>query len=366
MGAAACYYLSKMGARVIGLEQFEVSHERGSHGGQSRLIRKAYFEHPNYVPLLEQAYHNWHELEQISEQQIYFPTSIAYMAPADHELLRGIRLSASKHQIAIQTRSELEPFCLPGGFEVIIEPDAGFLLPDVAIQQFSAQARQAGATILENTEVLSWHKTVHGDFHVITNKGEYIAEKLIFTSGAWTGRLLPMLEVPLKVTAQVLTWWQVESPWDFGLGNFPCWGFTGGGLDGLMYGFPVLPEKMGGLQGMKVAYHIPGESVSPEQKDGVSVEKAVNEIRCFLENHLPGRFRLLQASTCLYTYSPDEHFLIDFLDPEGKITVAAGFSGHGFKFSSVIGEILAEMVMNGKSTLPVDFLSAARFSRKGK
>jgi sarcosine oxidase len=211
MGASACYYLAANGASVLGIEQFDLPHEYGSHAGQSRIVRKAYFEHPDYVPLLQRAYHNWEHLESVTNEQVFYKTGLLYAGPKDHPILRGVQSSSEAYGIPIDVdfltgqSSSYAAIKLPQRYDCIFEPDAGFVTPEKAIRLYAGQAKASGATILTNTKVLAW-KEEDNAFEVQTTAGNFLGRKLVFSSGAWTSALLPTLPVPVHVTRQVLAW----------------------------------------------------------------------------------------------------------------------------------------------------------------
>jgi sarcosine oxidase len=370
MGAAACYYLSKQDVSVLGIEQFEIPHDQGSHAGQSRIIRKAYFEHPDYVPLLHRAYDNWSALEKETGVQLYYPTGLYYAGTSNNDLIKGTKLAARLHCIPLmdvrkETSSQLSAFEVPSHYEQWLEPEAGFLTPERAITLFAEQSIKQGATLLTRQRVSEWRK-VGDEFHVYTDKEKFVTKKLIICGGAWNGQLIPALSTQLQVTRQVIAWLQPKRWSDFELGNFPCWLVADESLPGSFYGFPIVPaSKLGGPLGMKVAYHQPGLPSHPDQVNRIDTEAEVKQLLAAVKKYLPSAMgNVLSVKTCLYTYSPDEHFIIDQL-PEynNQVTIAAGFSGHGFKFASVVGEILTELSLEGKTKQPVDFLRMNRFKK---
>jgi sarcosine oxidase len=369
MGSAAACHLAREGANVLGIEQFAITHDLGSHAGQSRIIRKSYYEHPDYVPLLERAYHNWRELERITGAEVYHPTGLLYFGLPEHPLIQGSKLSAAQYRIPFQQLSDAQAaqrypqFNRQSGHEAWLEPDAGFVTPERAILLYTQLAIDHGATIRSNEKVTHWERTVDG-ITVTTSKDSYRTKKLVITAGPWAGKLIPGLSEQLIVTRQVVAWVQPRNPKSFALGNFPCWTLADGMKPGIYYGFPILPVgKFGGPIGLKMAYHHPA---TPTDADSVSrtITKAdESEIRYILDNFFPdSRSELLTLKTCLYTNTPDEHFIIDFAPGmEKDVVIAAGFSGHGFKFASAVGEVMSELVLQGKSRLPIGFLSATRF-----
>lgn len=368
MGSASCYHLASRGLKVLGLEQFNVVHERGSHTGQSRIIRKAYFEHPDYVPLLERAYHNWHQIEQQAGVKVYYQTGIVYFGDHEDEIMAGIRNAAALYNIPLQSSSREESgarfsqFQIPKDFETLFEPDAGFITPERAIRMYSEQATRHGALIRENTKVIYW-KVANPGVEVVTDHDSYTCDKLVITAGSWTSKLVPDPGNKLTVTRQLLAWVQPENPDSFRLGNFPCW-FIEDPSMGLFYGFPMLSEKeFGGPSGIKIAHHQRGDAWDPDNTDRVVPPGTAENIRHLLQKYLPiAGEHISFTQQCLYTYSPDSNFIIDHLPGTNKrVSIACGFSGHGFKFVPVVGEILADLATRGSTDLPIDFLRLQRF-----
>ncbi|HYC84446.1 MAG TPA: N-methyl-L-tryptophan oxidase [Chryseosolibacter sp.] len=369
MGSAACWFLSGRGYKVLGIEQFGISHERGSHTGQSRIIRKAYFEHPDYVPLLKRAYENWKALESETGSKIYHETGIVYFGPRDHETMDGVRRAARMHDIAVrefpaaESTLKFPQFRIPPHFQTLFEPESGFLTPDAAINAFVKHAIRRGSVILTDERVSRWRNS-GGEIEVVTPSGSFVADRLIITAGSWTSKLLPELNSLLRVTRQLLAWVEPKKPEMFSMGRLPCW-FVEDAEAGMLYGFPMLDQSFGAPYGMKVALHVPGESWEPDifTKDEWAKER--DQLRHLLNKYLPDAGgKIVDMKSCLYTYSPDTNFIIDQVPGfDGRVTVACGFSGHGFKFSSVIGEILADLAVDGKTDLPIDFLRLNRFNK---
>ena len=369
MGSATSYYLAKRGYKVLGLEQFDISHEFGSHAGQSRIIRKAYFEHPGYVPLLERAYENWEALEWETGKQVYYKTGLLYAGNPNNEMIKGIKRSAALYNIEIE---KLEPtdaanrfpqFSLPGNFEVLFEPEAGFITPEKAIRLYASQAKKNGAAIHSNEKVINWEKE-RNTILVKTDKQTYQCDKLIITAGAWAGKMIPGLADKIKVTRQFVAWIKTKNDDQFELNKFPCWMISDDEKHGCYYGFPLLDtEKFGEPAGLKLAHHFPNEVTDPDKVDRLTTEKDIQNLNYCLNKYLPGVFdSILHTKICLYANSPDENFIIDKLPGyEENVSIACGFSGHGFKFASVVGEILADLAIEGRSDLPIEFLNAKRF-----
>ena len=368
MGASTCYHLAKKGYTVLGLDQFDIPHEYGSHAGQSRIIRKAYGEASDYVPLLERAYQNWQTLESETSTQIYLKTGLVYFGAAKDQFLETVKLSAAKYKIMLNQLSNeacqqhYPQFKLHNEFQKLVEPNAGLLSPELAILLLVEQAILNGAVIRTKEQVLNW-KRANGRVTVKTNRGTYQAKKLVITAGSWATKLIPDFSPKLTITRQALAWVKPKK-WDnFVLGNFPTWLLKEN--DYLFYGFPILPvEKFAGPLGLKIGLHYPGEEVvDPELVDRTARKSDESVLIQFLNQYLPdGYEKTVVMKTCLYTYSPDQNFILDYLPGfDQDVAIATGFSGHGFKFASVIGEIMSDLVSKGSTDLPIDFLKIKRF-----
>jgi len=361
MGSSTCLHLARRGARVLGLEQFDIPHALGSSHGFSRMIRMAYYEHPDYVPLLRRAYELWHELESDSGQKLLYETGGVYMGPPTGQVVSGAIRAAKEHGLAHEALSHddiakrFPQFHIPGVFTGVWEPRAGFLLPEKVIAAQAELALRAGADFRGREPVVAWKATSSG-VSVHTDKNEYHADRLVFCGGPWTGKLVRDLGVELVVTRQVLGWLWPRRPELFSFGTFSVWGIEAD--DGsLSYGFPMMPEN----PGLKVARHGRGQPTDPDtvKRDATPQDEA--EVRQIVERNLPdGAGPLLSLRTCLYTNSPDGHFILDAHPAHPNVLLACGFSGHGFKFASVIGEVMADLATRGATELPVGFLGLSR------
>ena len=367
MGSSACYHIAKQGHSVLGLEQFDIPHEMGSHTGQSRIIRKAYFEHPNYVPLLERAYQNWRSLEQEISNQIYFKTGLLYFGPSTHLLIKGTQKSAIKYGITVNELDRKEQldkfpqFKVPENYTNLIEVDAGFVTPERAILSYTEQALKYKAVIHTKEKTMEWSKK-DGIIQVKTNKQIYKCKKLVLTTGAWTSKFSDVKN--LDVTRQILAWAKPKNLDMFELNTFPCWTFADPSVNGIYYGFPSLPSSsFEEPNGIKFAHHTKGKLTDPDIVNrNVSKEEEKTLVEAIKKFIPKGIETITSLKTCLYSYSPDEDFILDFYNNNEDVVIASGFSGHGFKFASVIGEILSELVTKGKSIHPINFLKSNRFN----
>jgi sarcosine oxidase len=364
MGSSTAYQLAKRGQKVLVLEQFDFIHGFGAHGGQSRLIRKAYFEHPDYVPLLLRAYENWAQLEKETQQQVYFPTGILYFGEKGDALLESIKNSARIYELPLnvldtpETKQKYPMFSgVPDDWESIFEPEAGFLLPEKCVRLYLQEAIKHGATLKAREKVTAWQEKTDGQIAVTTEKATYYAQKIIFTAGAWSEQLMHDLQLPLKVTRQILGWVQPQNWPSFVNGKMPCWAISDK-EKGLYYGMPILQEEdAGGPLGFKLGCHKHGDIVQPDTVDRNIYEADENTFRDGLQQYMPAaNGETLSIKTCLYTNTPDENFIIDQHPHYKNVVFACGFSGHGFKFVSVVGEILSDLALEGETQQPIGFL----------
>lgn len=370
MGAAACYHLSKRGQRVLGIEQFAIPHEKGAHAGQSRIIRRAYFEHPDYVPLLQLAYDNWRQLEQACGEQLYFPVGLLYSGKPNHPIISGVQQSAALYHIPLtglhkKDVAERYPvFSIPDDHAVLWEPEAGFVRPERTIRLLADQAISQGAVIQTGEKMTGW-KQDGPRLRVRTDKGEYDCKRLVITAGPWSEYLLPRIKSLLRVTRQLVAWVKPEQPERFSPGNFPCWMIADEEKQGCFYGFPFLEaDAFGPPGGLKLAHHFPGAVFDTNEPKREPQAGEWEDVSYALGRYFPGiAMERLAAKVCLYTNTPDEHFIIDHVpDTRGQVIMACGFSGHGFKFVPAVGEILADLAITGSSKLSLNFLSVSRFT----
>lgn len=367
MGSASAYHLARRGVAVLGLEQFDIPHSRGSSHGHSRMIRQAYFEHPDYVPLLKRAYHLWDELEQESRQRLFVRTGGVYIGSADGKLVAGSRRAAEEHGLPHELlsradlRARFPQFTVPEDFVGLFETAAGYLIPERVVGAHARLALEHGADLRAHERVESWSADAHG-VHVTTSKGTYHAQHLVIAAGTWATRVVRDLGVEIRPTRQVLGWVWPREPAPFRLGTLPVWAIEN--ADGSEhYGFPMDPDLP--APGFKLAHHFPGAATDPDRNEWTArTEHGEDEatFRHVLERTIPGaNGRLLGIRVCMYENSPDSHFIIDRHPRHEHVTVACGFSGHGFKFSSVVGEVLADLATKGSTGHPIGFLRLGRF-----
>jgi len=362
MGSAAVYHLARRGCRVIGIEQYTPAHDRGSSHGRSRIIREAYFEHPNYVPLIQRAYDLWETLQHESGSRLFLPTGGLMIGPQDGVLIQGTLASARIHHLtcellgAGQLRRRHPAFRVQDDTVAVWEPRAGVLFPESCLLAHLQGAARSGALLRTEERVVSW-RARGGGVEVRTDKDLYAADRLVVAAGPWTGAVLADLALPLQVERNVMFWFQPADPTPFAPDRLPIYIYEYR-RDGFIYGFPEL-----GRDGVKVAHHHSGETCTPEDIRRTVAPEEVHRMRDIVARTLPGlNGDLLQAVACMYTNTPDGHFVIDRHPGHPQVVLACGFSGHGFKFAPVVGEILAELAVYGHTRHPIDLFQISRFA----
>ena len=363
-GSACLAQLTRRGVSVLGLDAFLPGHDRGSSHGDTRIIRQAYFEHPNYVPLLRRAYELWRELEFDSRRALMNLCGLMLAGRPVDEAVSGSRLAAKIHGVEIQNVSRNEAaerwpgFQLPDDFEVVHEPTAGFLFVEDCVRSLVDCAVRAGAQVRIGQRVLGW--TSNGRIVTVrTDKGTIEAASLVVTAGAWASQLLQ--DVPglpeLQVLRKVLMWNRVRNQ-DYSIDHGGC-GFLFNMPEGTFYGFPSLDGAT-----LKIAEHTGGQVVAdPLQVERRLLPGDVAPVSEFVRAVMPSLDpKPVRHAICMYTMSPDSHFIVDHHPEFSNVVFGAGFSGHGFKFTPVIGEALADLALDGATTLPIEFLGLSRFA----
>lgn len=365
VGSACLAQLARRGISVLGVDQFLPGHDRGSSHGETRIIRQAYYEHVNYVPLVLRAYDQWRELEAESGRSLMEICGLALAGPSDGEAIQGSRLAAQLHGAEIQDLSphdaadRLAGFRIPEGFEVVFEPPGGFLHVEDSVRCQVDQAIRYGAQLAIGEAVESWSS--NGDVVTVrTNRGTIEAGSLVITAGAWASDLLAGIDrVPhIQVLRKVLLWNPVRTQ-SYSIENGGC-GFLFEMPHGTFYGFPSLDGKT-----LKLAEHSGGNPVGdPHRLDRMLTDADVTPVAEFIRQVMPDLDpQPARHAVCMYSMSPDGNFIVDRHPEFSNVVFGAGFSGHGFKFTPVIGEALADLAVEGATELPIDFLSLDRFSK---
>jgi sarcosine oxidase len=372
MGSAVAQHLAQRGCTVRGFDQFSPPHSHGSSHGLSRIFRQAYFEDHRYVPLLMRSFELWQRLERDSGERLIFLPGSLVLGPSDGELVKRSAESAQTfglpHEVlcAAEVKRRYPIFAVKPETLGLLEHNAGYLLPEACITQQLRQAVRAGALLHPNDGVLDWHAEANGaGVRVLTASGTYRADHLVITAGPWAPQLLSSLGLPLRVTRQVLCWFEPKDSLEhFRQERLPVYLIEADGEMPLLYGFPLTGDE---CEGVKVALHGSEEDCTPQSCDRKILASDEQRIRARLAGTLPGLAgRLLRAETCLYTMTPDEHFLLGPHPSFPAVSVAAGFSGHGFKFAQAIGELLAAAVIDAKPSSIPDLFSMHRFGRSSQ
>jgi len=361
MGSAAVYHLARRGLQVLGLEKHAIPHEMGSSHGYSRMIRYTLQEHPSYVPLVRRSYELWHEMEETAGEELMVTTGSIRAGAPDSPFFLNAQEACDLHSIPyeILTASEVNKrfpgYRFPEEISSVYQADGGFLLPERCIVTHVQAAERAGADVHSQETVLDWE--VRGDgVQVRTDRDTYTAGRLVVTAGPWAANLVPELAAYAVPERQVMGWFQPKRPELYAAEAFPVFGvFT---EEGRYYGFPSHA-----VPGFKIgrAHHLL-QKVDPDAIDREVHPEDEDILRQAVNRYFPlAAGKLLDGKTCMYTNTPDEHFMIGTLDGQPQVSVAAGFSGHGFKFASVIGEIMADLAQNGATEHDINLFRLDRF-----
>jgi sarcosine oxidase len=356
MGSAAIYHLARRGARVAGFDAYTPPHALGSSHGETRMIREAYYEDARYVPLVRRAYDLWHDLERDANAQLIVETGGVFAGPPQAELIAGIERAGREHNIAIERLSGASltaraPWLsLLPTMAAIAEARAGFLYPERCVHAHLRLAEDAGAEIHAEEPVVRWR--ADGDGVVVeTKRGSYAAARAILCAGAGMGEWLTEAGVHATVTRQAMFWFHrgksaaaPDGVWAIQIDE-----------QRLLYGFP----DVGG--GLKASIHYGGATTTWQSVDRVVNREEAGETAALCARYLPGvHGDLMRAVACVYTNTPDLHFVIDAHPAHANVFVVSACSGHGFKFASAIGEAASQWALDGRPTLDLSLFSLDR------
>lgn len=366
MGSAAAYHLAGRNRAVLGLEAFGPAHDRGSSHGESRIIRQAYFENPAYVPIVLRAHELWDQLQKESGKELLSITGGLAIGPEHGDLVSGCLQSARAYDLphelldSSRMRSRFPQFFLAREEIAFYEKLAGFLRPEECIRQHLRGASERGASLHFEEPIVSWSASSKGEgVTVHTHRQSYSATSLVLSVGPWFAQVAPAVFMPVVVTRHAMFWLrplQRVSAFDKGVFPIFLWKPEEGPL---FYGFPRTSEATD----PKVAIHSGMEKCAPSSIDRVIHPGDEAAIRSAIRERIPAlNGEITHASTCMYTMTPDEHFIIDRHPDFPQVVIAAGFSGHGFKFSSVVGEILCDLATARSTSFDLTLFSGARFS----
>ena len=362
MGSAAVYHLARRGRKVLGIDQFDIPNDQGSSHGVTRVIRLSYHEDPSYVPLVMRAFKLWRELQhEVGEQLVHVNGSV-HSGPPGSRMFEGSLHSCQEHGLdhevlnGAEVNKRFPGYRLPTGHLAVYQKDGGFLVAERCIVAHVTVAQTLGAEVHGREKVLEW-ESVGGKIKVVTDRRVYETETLIITAGAWAGNqagYLASLAVPER---QVLGWFQPKRPRLFTPEAFPVFGMHA--EEGRYYGFPVF-----GIPGFKVGkFHHFGERTEADLLDRECYQADEDVLRAFTERYFPDAAGpTMSLKVCMFTNSPDENFIIGQHPDNAQVAIAAGFSGHGFKFCTVVGEILADLTEQGATPYDIEMFDPARFA----
>ena len=362
MGSACTDALARRGARVVAFDRFAPPHTNGSTHGHTRIIREAYYEHPLYVPLVRRAYELWSELERFANQTLFVQTGGLMVGPRSGPLFAGAHESARAHGVdhEILTAEELNArfpaYLARRDWVGLLEKRAGFLLPELCVGAMLDRARAHGAVLRLNAQVARWSRSGRGI--TLEAGGERVdVERLIVAAGPWLPSLRDSLgiSIPLEIERQLSHWFEPFDPngkYDPSRCPIALWEMPDKDV------FATFPDEG---HGVKCGMHHAGASTSPETVSRTVTQGENAVARELLEQVMPGAGgRLKEARVCLYTNTPDRHFIVDWLEGE-RVLVVSPCSGHGFKFAPAIGEIAGQLAMGDKSWLDLTPFSLKRF-----
>lgn len=360
VGTAAAYHLARRDVQVVGLERFRIPHDWGSSHGTSRILRLAYFEDPAYVPLARRALELWADLERVSGERLFVQTGSLDGGPEDGPLFSGSLASCRAHDLdhevldGMALARRFPGFRMPAGHRFVLQPDGGILRPERCTGAHARMAEAMGAELRTGVRVVGW-ETEGGGARVFLEEGEELrCGALVLTPGPWAGDLLPGIGRALRVERQVVGWTRPQQETLFDPGRMPVYNVE---VDaGHHYGFPALAGD-----GPKVGRfgHL-GEIVDPDEVDRTPTPADRDALQAFADRHLAHAGPVERMMACLFTRTPDGHFVVDRIQRDPPVVVGCGFSGHGFKFASALGECLAGLALDGDGGPWIEHLRADR------
>lgn len=362
IGSAVAAHCATRGVSVIGLEQFGPVHDRGASHGRSRMIRQAYFEDAAYVPLVLRSYELWRALERQSGEKLLRVTGVLSAGRETSEIISGTKRAAAEHGLAVEVWSREQvtkhypSLRLRPDELALFESEGGVLDPECAVSAHLNAARSAGARLQFETSLEKWEATDNGVTIYLGDGTRWTAKILVLSLGPWFKQTLAALGVTMRVQRNVQVWFSPATN-AYQAGRFPAFLLDRAGLPAPLYGFPDFGH------GVKAAFHGFGEMTEPDELDReADMARDIAPVIQAMEEWMPGAagaFR--EAKPCMYSLTPDGNFVIDRHPAQGNVILCGGFSGHGFKFAPVIGEIAADLALEGRSRHQIDFLSLQRF-----
>ena len=362
MGSAILAECAARGASVVGVEQFGPVHDRGASHGKTRMIRKAYFENPAYVPLVLRAYELWRELEQFAGEEILRTIGLLSVGAETSGIITGTRRAAVEHDLRIESLSQAEVKARYPALQLwkdevaLFEVDGGVVDPERAVGAQLKKAKTNGAEMRFEVAMKNWHPTGLGFELELSDGARISATKLVLALGPWFQATLESIGIRLRVQRNVQVWFSPGTR-AYDAPGFPAFLVERPGLPAPLYGFPDFGD------GVKAAFHGFGDLTDANHLNReIEFARDVEPVAHALEQWMPGAAQSFrEAKPCMYSLTPDENFVIDRHPEHAELILCGGFSGHGFKFAPVIGEIGADLALDGESRQQIDFLSIKRF-----
>ena len=366
MGSAIAAHCASRGASTIGLDQFEPAHDFGASHGKTRMIRKAYFEDPAYVPLVLRAYELWRKLEHEAGEELLRITGVLSIGAPGSEIISGTLRAADRHDLSVKAWSQQEVKTRYPSLQLrpdelaVFEPDGGVLDPERSVRAHLKVAAFAGAKLRFKTTMERWDMSDQGIEIRLTDGTRILTRSLVLALGPWFKETLGSLGVSLRVQRNVQAWFSPATN-AYESERFPAFLVDRAGLPAPLYGFPDFGD------GVKAAFHGLGDLTTAAQLDReVDPARDVEPIVRAMDDWMPGSTQTIrEAKPCMYALTPDAHFVIDRHPAHANVILCGGFSGHGFKFAPVVGEIGADLALERDSRHQIDFLSLRRFGQPG-
>jgi sarcosine oxidase len=359
MGSATAWQLARRGQRVIGFDRYEPPHTIGSTHGSTRIIREAYFEDAAYVPFIRRAYELWEETERAAGERLFLQTGGLMVGLSDGEIVSGSLRSAREHGVrhelltAGEIRSRFPGFAPRDDMVGVLEERAGILFPEAVVAAQLRLAADAGAALRMNERVVHWQLAGDGVVVATDSGREYEAGRIVLAAGPWMPELLALRRIPLKCERQLMYWFTPSRNFDPASYPIALWD------DPEHCAFATFPDLGAGV---KIAIHHAGEEADPETLDRTPRPADETAVRDLLRRYMPAaNGELREASVCIYTNTPDEHFIIDYLEEDRRAVVVSPCSGHGFKFASAIGEAAACLATDAEPPADISLFALRRF-----
>lgn len=360
IGSATLYHATHAGLSTLCIEQYEQGHQKGGTLGETRAFRKAYYDNPTYIPILEKAYLDWKNLDANTAMDLFIESGVLEIGPANGKMIVDAIQCCNKYQIPIELLSKEQITTRFPGFQVpdemvgIFQPQAGFLQIDNCMNYFVNSATANGASVAYNEQVLSWEVDENNLVQIKTDKATYHSKYLVITTGSWAPELLHALDIPLQILQKKLVWISAQTD-EYSIQNgSPCFSYH---LNGeVFYGFP----NINGL--VKVARHN-GGALMHHPHDSPAFNNEAEAIKQFAKQYLPQLTfnEIIKEACCLYDVTPDHQFVIDNHPDYPQVAFAAGLSGHAYKMSNILGQILVDLATKQATEFDISFLSLKRF-----